>query len=218
MNRLACLSAAVLLTATFSAWGGGLCCSKGPRPEPEAYCPDCNCPCDKGIHHCWAWKSEEAHKLIEELSSCDFCDRIQAAKKLGCRVHGDFCCDPEILAALTHALLCDTCWEVRHAAAWSIAYQKARVPQGVLALYLASKIDPHYVVRAGASDALEVLLLDKRACFKDLLGAADVLAAQLKGKYKPTSGDCINLINSFCGEHGMTLSMAQPANPAPGAP
>jgi hypothetical protein len=79
----------------------------------------------------------------------------------------------------------DPCWEVRRAAAWSIAYQKARTEEGVLALYLASKLDPHYLVRDAATDALSILLVCRRECFKDVFARGDELAKALQGKYRP---------------------------------
>src|SRR5207249_5284429 len=113
------------------------------------------------------------------------CDRIRAAEKLGSRLHADFCCDPEVLSALVRALHCDACWEVRKTAAWSIARQKARTEEGVLALYLASKLDPHFLVRDAATDALGILLVCRRACFKDVFGHGDEMIKTLRGHYKP---------------------------------
>ena len=80
----------------------------------------------------------------------------------------------------------------------------ARTDQGVMALYLASLIDPHYMVRDAANDALGVLLVCRRACFKDVFAAADDLAKQLKGKYKPGGPDCgilFDMCQSFHGGH-----------------
>ena len=56
------------------------------------------------------------------------------------------------------ALECDTCWEVRKAAAWSITHQNARTRYAVMALYLAGKVDPHYMVRDAAKSALDILI------------------------------------------------------------
>jgi hypothetical protein len=113
------------------------------------------------------------------------CDRIKAAENLGSRLHADFCCTPEVLSALTGALANDPCWEVRRAAAWSIAHQKARTEEGVLALYLASKLDPHYLVRDAANDALGILLVCRRECFKDVFAHGDEMVKALRGHYKP---------------------------------
>src|SRR5437588_400219 len=84
------------------------------------------------------------------------CERIKAVKKLGHRLHADFCCDPAVLETLIAALQCDKCWEVRRAAAWAIQSQNARTEEGVLALYIASKLDPHYLVRVAAAEALDI--------------------------------------------------------------
>src|SRR5437879_6433287 len=134
MKRIVCLSTVVLLGLAASAWGGPFACLNigihciCPPPPP---CPDCSCPCDKGLHFCFCHRPEHVRKLIDELCSDCCCDRIRAAEKLGSRLHADFCCDPEVLSALTHVLQCDSCWEVRRAAAWSIAHQKARTDLGV---------------------------------------------------------------------------------------
>src|SRR5262249_25411451 len=158
------------VTAASLAWAGGLCgrdCTGTCKPIPSPSCPDCGNPCDRGIHICTCGKSKRARCLIDELNADTCCERIQAARKLGCRLHADFCCDPEVLSALVHALLCDPCWEVRRAAAWSIAMQKARTDFGVLALYVASKIDSHYLVRDKAAEALDILTLCRKDCFKE---------------------------------------------------
>jgi hypothetical protein len=186
MKRMFTLAAAGLLCMAASAWGAGfLCCGVHCIVPPPPSCPDCDCPCDRGLHHCSAAKCEHAQRLIEQLNSCECCDRIHAARKLGHRCHADFCCNPEVLEALIHALRNDSCWEVRKTAAWSIAFQRARTNEAVLALYVAAKLDPHYLVRDAATDALDVLLVCRRECFKDLFAHADELVKALKGKYKP---------------------------------
>jgi hypothetical protein len=212
MKRILCI-AAVLLGAATPSWAitpfvclnHGIHCICPPPPD----CQDCSCPCEHGFHFCSCQRTEHAHELIDQLNCLCCCDRIKAAEKLGCRLHADFCCDPEVLAALSHALLCDTCWEVRRAAAWSIAGQKARTNLGVMSLYLSSKIDPHYMVRDAAADALTQLLVCRRECFKDLFAQADQLAKSLKGKYKP-GPDCVNLLGSCLSSCGLA-----PAEPVP---
>jgi len=197
MKRILCLAAAALLggattslAGPFACWNFGVHCICPPPPS----CPDCTAPCGEGFHHSSCRKSEHAHNLINQLSCECCCDRIKAAEKLGCRLHADFCCDPEVLSALAHALLCDSCWEVRKAAAWSIAGQKARTDLGVLALYLASKLDPHYMVRDAANDALTQLLVCRRECFHCLFERGDAIAKGLKGHYKPGSPECCHLL------------------------
>lgn len=192
------------------------CNNKGIHCQcPEPTCPDCSCPCDHGLHRCAASKTERAHELIEDLHACDCCTRIQAARKLGHRLRVDFCCDPEIVPALMQALLCDTCWEVRRAAAWSLALQNARTPPVVFGLYIASKLDPHYMVRDGANEAMGTLLVCRRDCFKDVFAAADPLIKELRGKYKPSSGECFALINGVCSQCGLgvTLPAIGPGRP-----
>jgi hypothetical protein len=203
MKRIVCLSAISLLglASYASAWGGGFACINGGIhciQPPCPPCPDCSCPCDRGLH-VTLLGAEHAHKLIDKLNSVCCCDRIRAAENLGSRIHADFCCVPEVLSALTHALANDPCWEVRKAAAWSIARQKARTEEGVMALYLASKLDPHYLVRDAATDALSVLLVCRRECFKDLFARGDELVKVLRGKYRP----------------GQVIATASPAMPEP---
>jgi len=129
----------------------------------------------------------------------NFQARKTAAAKLGCRWHADFCRTPEVLTALIAALHCDVCWEVRLAAATSIREQDARTPQAILALYIASKLDPHYLVRERADESLDILLVLQRPCYKQLFKAADELIKKLRGKYKPGTHDCQTLY-TLCGE------------------
>jgi hypothetical protein len=201
MKRTLTLAIASLLAMTpaVGAWQLFACCNRGIHcMEPVTYCPDCSEP--EGHHHCWAWRSEQAQKLICEVhqASC-CCDRIKAVEKLGSCLHADYHCDPEVLPTLVEALQCDTCWEVRKAAAWSITCQNARTKYAVMALYLAGKLDPHYMVRDAARDALDVLIVCHRECYKDLFESVDKEAAKIKPYYKPTSGQCVHIVESGCG-------------------
>lgn len=200
MKRILHLAIAVLLALApaAGAWPLFTCCNKGIHCiEPPQYCPDCSEP--QGHHFCWA-RPEHTQKLIDQLYHAECCcDRIKAAEKLGCCLHGDYHCDPEVLTALIGALGCDTCWEVRKAAAWSITYQNARTKDGVMALYLAVKLDPHYLVRDAAKDALDVLTVGRRECYKDLYASVDAQASKLKPYYHPTSGQCVHFEECGCG-------------------
>jgi hypothetical protein len=136
-------------------------------------------------------------KLIDELHGNTCCERIKAAKKLGSRLHADFCANPEVLAALINALQCDPCWEVRRAAAWSILMQNARTDQAVLALFIASKTDHHCLVRDGAAEALDILTLGHQECFRDLLKKGAALVIELKkAGYRPGTEGCQILFES----------------------
>jgi HEAT repeat protein len=201
------LSMAALLGLAVSASGAGLCLNCGIHCIcPPAECPDCSEPCCGGHHHCSCWKAERTQKLIAELGSDCCCDRIKAARHLGYRFNADFCCNPEVLEALNRALLCDSCWEVRKAAAWSIALQGARTEAGVLALYLSSRLDPHYLVRDKAGESLEMLLLCRRPCYAELFRQADVLVAELrKARFKPGGDNCALIMNQSCVACGLTL-------------
>ncbi len=191
------LSALALLAVTAVVRGdegGGCSTCKGPRCNtPEPFCPDCSGPCEHRLNLAILGGGEHVQKLLDQLCTGCCCERIHAAKKLGSRLHADVCCNPEVATALVKALQCDTCWEVRKAAAWALAYQGARTRMGVLGLYLASKLDPHWMVRQAATEALDVMLVCRRDCYKDLFAAGDALARKLAGKYKPTGGSCVEL-------------------------
>ena len=202
MKRLMVLAALAWLGISAPAWTGGLLCgSCGRCITPPQSCPDCGCPCDRGLHFCTARKSERAHCLIDELNEGNCCERIRTVKKLGCRLHADFCCDPEVLGALVHVLLCDPCWEVRQAAAWSIATQRAGTDFGVLALYVATKLDTHSLVRDKAAEALDIVMLCRKDCFKDLYATGDSLVKAYRGKYKPGTESCDALFDAIVGAH-----------------
>lgn len=193
MRRYIVLAFVGLVSQALPAWAGGLCgCETKCITPPCPTCPNCTAPCDEFCRMPSLFGCEHANKLIEDLNSCTCCDRIRAVKKLGHRAHADFCANPEVLSALIHALQCDSCWEVRRDAAWSIMLQKARTEEGVLALYIASKLDPHYLVRDRASEALDILLVgNRKECFKDTFANGDNLIKSLKKSgYKPGSPNC----------------------------
>jgi hypothetical protein len=218
MKRLFGLTLTALFCLTASAWAGGLCwlhCGVHCMVPPPPNCPDCSNPCDHCLRRCSERKSEQARKLMDELNSCDCCERIKTVKKLGCRLHADFCCDPCVLEVLIATLQCDKCWEVRRAAAWAIQHQNARTEEGVLALYIASKLDPHYLVRVAAAEALDILTIGRRECFTETLKHGDDLIKQLKAQgYKPGSDNCRVLLAAGCGGCG-AISPEAPAAPQP---
>src|SRR5262249_48847641 len=118
MKRFMIMSAMVLLGLVSSVRAGGLCGCKEHCMVPPEECPDCTPPCDKLLRLGSLCGCDHAHCLIEDLHGCTCCDRIKAAKKLGHRLHADFCACPEVLTALIEAMQCDPCWEVRRQAAW----------------------------------------------------------------------------------------------------
>jgi len=144
MKRIISLATVALLTWIATAGAGvGPSCHGPTCITPPQSCPDCSCPCD-GHRFSLGLSAEHA---LADLQCGECCHRIRAAKKLGLKICHDFCKDCSILPALVHALLVDSCWEVRKAAAWSIALQGARTDLGLTALYVSSKLDPHYMVR-----------------------------------------------------------------------
>jgi hypothetical protein len=71
--------------------------------------------------------------------------------------------------------------------------QGARTQYTVLALYLASKCDHHYMVRDRAKEALDQLLLCNRQCYKELFASADAAVKKLRPYYNPTEEQCVHL-------------------------
>jgi HEAT repeat protein len=217
MRRTILIAAAALLGLTAAARADGLglhsCCPTCyPIPCPE--CPDCSCPCDHRLP-ITLFGAEHAQCLIEALQNGNACERLKAVQKLGHRLHADFCCNPCVLEALVCALECDPCWEVRRAAAWAIFSQGARTEDGVLALYIASKADTHYLVRDRAAEALGILTLCRAACYKELYERGDKIVKYLKdNKWRPGADNCRELfVAAFAA---VDVPTAAPA-PAPEA-
>jgi hypothetical protein len=193
-NIAAALLSCVVLTSAVGANGPSSCCaSKWGHCiiPPPSQCPKCTCPCDEcRLCLCPACKVKETYVWIERLLHCSNAQaRKTAAGKLGCRWHADFCQTPEVVSALIAALYNDVCWEVRRTAATALRQQNARVPQAILALYIAGKLDPHYLVRERADESLDILLVLQRPCYKEFFKEADKLVGKLRGKYKPGSHD-----------------------------
>src|SRR5262249_41663304 len=74
-------------------------------------------------------------------------------------------------------------------AAWSIYGQRAYTDEALLALYISSKLDPHNLVRARAAEAIDLLTLCRRKCYKDLYAFGDKVIVELR-KVKFTPGKC----------------------------
>ena len=200
MKRLIVITLTALIGTAASAMAAHPCCTPQCITPPGPNCPDCSSPCDHCLHLSLGG-CEHVQKLIQGLDGCTCCDRICAVKKLGCCLHGDFCKNPEILDALVHALQCDPCWEVRRAAASAILGQHARTEQGVLALYIASRLDPHCLVRDRAAEALDILTLGRKECFAGVFENGDKLIADLKkAGYKPGSENCSAILAPWAVE------------------
>jgi hypothetical protein len=198
------LAIGLALPSTIPAAMPDKCCGPGCGHcivPPPPLCPQCTNPCDAcRLRLCPAWTAKEAPIWIGRLLRCSNAqERKKAADKLGCRLHADFCQTPAVLTTLIAALHCDACWEVRQAAATSIRRQDARTPQAILALYIASNLDPHYLVRDRANESIQILLVLQRPCYKQLFKDADELIKKVRGKYKPGSHDCQTLY-SLCGQ------------------
>jgi hypothetical protein len=204
MKRLVIASLAALLGLSASAQAGGLCCGCAhcQQPGPTCNLPD-KCPCDNPLRFGAVFGAQHTQQLLQDLCSCDACVRLKAAKKLGCTLHADFCSCPDVLTSLAHAVMCDQCWVVRRAAVWAIARQGARTEYGVLVLYIASRLDHHFLVRDAAIDALSALLICRRDYYTCLFEQADVLIKKLRPQYNPTKGECVHVLDGFCAEHGI---------------
>jgi hypothetical protein len=219
MRRMGVLVVLGLLGAAGVARGGTVpagCCKDSCKPVRPPPCPDCSCPCDHCLQFCTLFGPEYAHGLIDKLHSPNSCVRLKAVKMLGCRLYANYCTEPEVLDALVGALVGDSCWEVRRAAAWAILTQKGRTETGVLALYVSSKMDPHYMVRSRAAEALDILTLCRDRDYKQLYRSADVLIGQLRAlDYKPGTADCHTQLASACADCGLApLVTAAPTLPA----
>jgi hypothetical protein len=218
MKRILWLSAAVLLGwATQSQAGvlGGHCCGDHCKPMPPPYIPDCGEPCEHGHHKCSCKKAARAAQLLQDLCAEDCCTRIKAAKHLGCRLLVDYCCNPEILDGLVKALLSDCCWKVRRHAAWSIAMQCARTEYALVALYISSRRDAHYMVRSRAAEAIDLLIICRKDCYKKLFEATDALITQLEiEKVRPGRDKAELIINSLVPHKSAAAAPAQQEQPA----
>lgn len=220
-STVAALVIACIIPSALWAGGRNKCAGCGCEHcivPPPPFCSQCTCPCDEcRLRLCPPWQAKEARIWADRLLRCsNFQARKQAAAKLGCRWHADFCQSPEILTALIAALHCDGCWEVRRTAATSLRQQNARTPQAILALYIAGKLDPHYLVRERANESIDILLVLQRSCYKQLFKVADELIDKLRGKYKPGSHDCQTLYDLcsqvLSGKDGTADGTTSPAS------
>jgi hypothetical protein len=199
MKRILCLSAAVVLGWVSQSPATGLChnCGSHCKDQPPPYTPDCSEGCH-GKHKCTCKKSARTQKLLEDLCAEDCCTRIKAARHLGHRWEADYCCNPEVVDALVKALLSDCCWRVREAAAWSLFKQDARTEYVLVALYVSSRRDAHYLVRVRAAEAIDELILCRKECYKKLFKATDALITQLEiEKVRPGRDKAELIINSL---------------------
>ncbi len=213
-RRLSIVGAVLVVLAAHARAGMPAClCHTRCTTPPPPPCPDCSGPCEHRL--CLALCGpEHTDQLLRDLTSDNYCARRRAARKLGCRFHADFCTDPRVLEALIAALQCDTCWEVRYAAAWALHGQDARTPPGLLALYISSRLDPHYMVRTRSAEALDLLTLGRAACYKDLFASGDKLLQELREKkYVPGTEKCRVLLGDACSRCGIpTLLSSAPSD------
>lgn len=190
------------------------CCKLHCTVPPPPRCPNCGDPCEHRLALCGLCSEKHVPALLDELHSKDYCKRREAVEKLGCRLHADVCRQPPVLDALLHALQCDSCWEVRRAAAWALFHQRARAECVVLALYISSRLDPHYMVRVRAAEALDLLTLGRVECYQEMYKAADQLLRVLRGKGYQPGRDCCVITMAACGPDGkLALATTLPETP-----
>jgi hypothetical protein len=169
-------------------------CRCSPCPKH----PECPQRCQNDCCH-QPVPSPKAVELCVEADPCccSRSERVSAAHHLGMF---DACCCPQVVSALTHALMCDPAWQVRAAAARALRWsqplrghydccdcQRAEV---VAALRVAEKLDPNWIVRSEAKDARGVLCVCNKCCCDEIDAKADAIAAELKPLYKPGGPDC----------------------------
>jgi hypothetical protein len=213
MRRFYALTLTGLLLSSPTAWGWHCINLTTCKPVPCQQCGGCPAPCTHRLCPT-LFGSGHVSALIEELHGSNAAHRVCAAEKLGCRLHADYCRCPEVLSALIEAMQCDCCWEVRKAAAWSIFHQGATDHDALLALYIASKMDPHFTVRFRAAQAIDILTVPYApACFKDLWKEGDELVKALRAAgYRPGTENCCIVFNQVCGSAGLLI--APPPAPA----
>lgn len=188
MRRFLMCALAALCGCVPAARAGDLCCCswlKWCQPHcmvpPPPPCPDCCGPCERRC--CLTpFGPEHAQKYLDCLPNGTCCERIKAIHKLGSRLHVDLCQTPCAAAALIAALLTDPCWEARREAAGSLLWQQVPSEPILLALHVSSKLDPHFMVRAKAAEALDVLTVCRKPCYAALFEAGDALVKELRAK------------------------------------
>ncbi len=94
--------------------------------------------------------------------------------------------------------------------------QNARTDATVLAIYLSSKLDPHYMVRTRASEALDILTVGKQECYEELYKAANALIGVLRVRgYRPGRDCCaITSATALSPGGGLSIATTLPATPS----
>jgi hypothetical protein len=101
-----------------------------------------------------------------------------------------------------------------------LLFQHDNQPAAVVALFVSSKLDHHYLVRAKSGEALDIVLLCRRPCFNDLFGdvGKQLLAALVKAGFRPGTANCMYIMDqcaAACGIAAESLLAPTPGLPAP---
>src|SRR5438270_1921012 len=74
-----------------------------------------------------------------------------------------------------------------------------------MALYIATKTDPHFTVRFKAAESLDILTVPyPPSCFKDMQTQGDLLVVELRKQgYRPGSDNCRVLLDGACSHCGI---------------
>ncbi len=137
----------------------------------------------------------------------------KAAEKLGCWLRTDAAACPQVVCSLVYVLQCDSCWDVRREAAWSIARQKVDDQLGYMVLYLAMKLDPHWMVRDAAANALKVVETQlSPGCIREWKAAAAAIEPKCKPYYKPGKDESLSVFASF---YTLTARSSSPGESSP---
>jgi len=202
--------ATVAITSTVAtAWAGHRKNCDKAECHIQCLLSPCKCsPCPKHPECPQRCQNDCCHqplpqpKAVEPCEESDPCcctrsQRVKAAHALG---SFDACCCPQVVPALIHALMCDKDWQVRAAAARALRWSQplncdaascdCQREEVVAALRIAEKLDPYWIVRSEAKDALGVLGVCNKCCFDEIEKKADEIAAKLKPIYKPGGENC----------------------------
>jgi hypothetical protein len=211
MKRISALALTAMLLSAPATWGWCINLTR-VRPIPPEACGPCPEGCRHGLNLALWPKAHVAQKIATLQTDPNFAHRVCAVEWLGCCLHADACRDCEVMDAIFAALQCDPAWEVRRAAAIAVRHQHLICPGALMALYIATKTDPHFTVRFKAAESLDILTVPyPPACFRDMQKQGDLLVAELRKQgYRPGSDNCRVLLDGACTRCGIAPWLGAP--------